>query len=123
MKKFVLIALCAFLSVVALAQNFDNGCYSPTHGTTIEAVQLDAYQPEVLFVEMNVQYEMTLVDFYSLSMAFVQYDFQGLAITYADTGTRVRYSMAKNSFTNIYDNTAAHRHRTSGVMTRQVQAA
>lgn len=44
MKKFIMIALCAFLSVVALAQNFDNGCecYS-THGISIEAVQMDAY--------------------------------------------------------------------------------
>lgn len=55
MKKILVIALTVFLSVVASAQNFDNGCvYSPSHGTTIEAVRLDAYQADALPVEMNV---------------------------------------------------------------------
>lgn len=125
MKKILVIALTVFLSVVAYAQNFDNGCvYSPTHGTTIEAVQLDAYQADALPVEMNVVlYEMPLVDCYSQLVAVVYCDFQSLAITYADTGETVSYAMWQNSFTYFNDNTAAHRHRTSDTMIRQVQAA
>lgn len=124
MRKIIMIALTVFLSVVASAQNFDNGCvYSPTHCTAIEAVQMDAYQSDALPVVLNVQYEMPLVDSYSLPVAVDILDIQALAITYADTGETVSYALAQNSLTNYKDNTAAHRHWTTGIMIRQVQAA
>lgn len=126
MRKFLLIASIVFLTVVAAAQNYDNGCvYSPTHGTTIEAVQLDAYQAaDVLSVATSVKYEMPVVSFYSLTADVVYFDLQTLAITYADTGQAISYAVPQNSFTNsLQRNTAAHRHRPSGIMIRQVQAA
>lgn len=125
MRKILLIALTVFLTVVASAQNFDNGCmYSPTHSTTIEAVQLDAYQSDVLSIVMNVQYEMPVVSFYSLTADVVYLDLQTLAMTYADTGQTISYAKPQKSFTNyLQRNTAAHRHRPSGIMIRQVQAA
>lgn len=125
MKKIVLIALCAFLSVVAIAQNFDNGCvYSPTK-TTVEVVQFDAYQADVLSIEMNVQYNgMPEFCFYTQTADVVYFDFQTLAITFADTGQTISYALPQSLFTNyLQRNTASQRHRLSGIMIRQVQAA
>lgn len=120
MKKIVLIALSVFLTVVASAQNLDNGyTCPPTHRPTIEAVQLDAYQADVLPIEMNVQYEMTLVDFYSRSMAVVFCDVQTLVITYTNPWGTVSLAIEHSLF-NAARN---HRHRSSDIMIRQVQTA
>lgn len=119
MKKIVLIALCVFLTVVATACNCDNGCaYSPPNAPTIEAVQLDACQADVLSIDMNVYYDESPVFAFYCQDVTVVYDCQCLAIVYADTGTTFGYATPLN-LCNTTDNTGAHRHRPI----RQVQAA
>ena len=125
MKKIVLIALCAFLSVVALAQNFDNGCecYS-THGINIEAVQMDAYPSDVLPVEMNVQYEMPMVDFYSLPEIIVLFDIQTSTIACYSRCTDLCSAMDNESYTdNLRQHPDFSRYRYHGLIIRAVHAA
>ena len=124
MRKFLLIASIVFLTVVATARNCDNGCaYSPPNAPTIEAVQLDACQADVLSIDMNVCYNaMPVYAFYCYDVTVVYYDCQRLAVVYTDTGATFSYAMPRNSC-NTTDNTEACRHRPSDIMIRQVQAA
>ena len=126
MKKIVLIALTVFLSVVASAQNIDNGCmYSPTHSPTVEAVQLDAYQADVVYIDMNFQcYGMPETCLYRQFSEVVYFDFQSSTIAYFDTGQDISHALPWNPFTNYFRrNASAQRHRLSGIMIRQVQAS
>jgi hypothetical protein len=85
---------------------------------------MDAYPSDVLPVEMNVQYEMPMVDFYRLPEIIVLFDIQTSTIACYSRCTDLCSAMDNESYTdNLRQHPDFHRCMYSGLMIRAVQAS